>query len=99
MPTVALPTSDKLMHVLGYAMVGAWCVQVTVGRTRCMVLIGLFLLGVVLEVLQGYVGRVTDYRDAIANGVGVWIAFVLGLTPLANMLVRMESLLKINHGV
>lgn len=68
---------DKALHFSGYfglAILGAlgW------PRLRGVFLLGLPLLGLGLEVAQGYApGREFDWADALTNGAGIGLAVAL----------------------
>ena len=69
-----VPASDKWMHLGTYFLLAAGAVQVfRPGRVLAGVAFGLVLLGIALEVGQGTLteDRMMDWRDAIANTLGV----------------------------
>lgn len=76
---------DKLYHAAGYAALSVLPVLfVTRRRLLPFFLVGVFLLGIVLEYFQGCVpGRVPSAGDAVANAVGVVAGYVLGRWMLA----------------
>lgn len=70
---------DKIEHVVAYAALGFWFMQVYTRRaSRAVVAAALIVLGIGLEFLQGQTGyRHFDYADMIANTIGVllgWLA-------------------------
>lgn len=76
---IDVPHGDKYAHVLAYGVMAFWFMQIYSGvRARVVVALGLALLGVILEILQGHTGyRMFDYADMVANVAGVavgWIA-------------------------
>ena len=80
---VAIDVSDKSLH--GFAYFGlslSWMFAIHKSHSsfKWKVYIGfaLFLLGVLLEFLQGNITdyRATDYLDAIANTIGIIIAVI-----------------------
>ena len=76
---IDVPQGDKYAHVLAYAVMAFWFMQIYPAvRTRRAIALGLALLGATLEVLQGQTGyRTFDYADMIANMAGVilgWMA-------------------------
>ena len=85
------PGSDKLEHLLGYAVLSAWAVQIFATR-RALVSAGLGLvaLGVAIEVAQDALTttRMMDAADALANSLGVLLGLATGLTPLRDSLLR-----------
>jgi hypothetical protein len=83
--------SDKVGHLLAYAVLMGWCVQLF-HRHRILVACGLGLLamGVGLEFLQGMSGRYFEYADMAANGLGVFIGALSLRTPWHDILLRLE---------
>ena len=75
-----LQTSDKLQHLLAYALV-AICVPLGFARrsTRCSWVLGLFALGCALEIAQAFLpGRHAAMLDVLANGMGIAVGMGLG---------------------
>jgi len=79
-----IPVSDKISHAIAYfALTISWffAVKKTHGRVAPkLVIIGaIFIFGIIIEVLQEYVtsNRMLDFKDIIANTVGVLTAFGL----------------------
>lgn len=83
---------DKVGHVLAYALLMGWFVQIYHRTdTRMRFAIGLTLLGVVLEVLQWLGGvRHFEFADMGANLFGVLIGWGLALTPFDRLLSKLE---------
>lgn len=94
MPAPPLPgfsAADKVAHVAGYAGLMLWFVQLYQRPAYGRVALALVTLGVGLEVAQGLTGyRSFDYWDMAANGLGVVVAWGLGLTPVAMVLQTLE---------
>ncbi|MGF1455983.1 MAG: hypothetical protein ACFB6R_11495 [Alphaproteobacteria bacterium] len=71
-PSMALGTSDKMLHLLGY---GVWTFASLIGIRRrpwaLGVAAGILLLSGLIELIQPHMGRVGDWGDFIANGLGV----------------------------
>ena len=69
---------DKFAHVLAYAALTYWFMQVYVrSASRLAIGAALVVLGVTLEFLQGYTGyRHFDYADMVANTIGVVVGWV-----------------------
>lgn len=92
-PTTAIPSVnmwDKFEHAsayLGLALIAAWAFRVKSWRLA----IGLFALGVGVEIAQATMGwgRQGDVLDAVANSVG--IALGLGLARLIGELPMVKS--------
>src|SRR5688572_4816947 len=64
---------DKVGHVLAYATLSFWFMQVYVtSAARVRIAVMLVALGIVMEILQGFTGyRTYDYADMVANTIGV----------------------------
>ncbi len=87
---VELP-SDKLLHLVAYGLLMGWFLQLYQGRARTLSALGLVLLGVVLEFLQGMTPyRMFEWWDMVANGGGVVLSYLLGLTGFDQLLSRFE---------
>lgn len=92
-PTTALPTAslwDKFEHAgayFGLALLGLWAFPGRIWRLA----IGLFLLGVGVEIAQATMGwgRQGDALDALANTVGM--TFGLGLARVIGELPMVKS--------
>ena len=88
------PMADKLGHLLAYAVLAAWAVQLFATRRALVLsLIALVALGVVLEFAQGALTttRLADPRDALANSLGVLLGSALVWTPARNALLLLEG--------
>jgi VanZ family protein len=70
-PTPLQGINDKLLHFSAYFVLGAMAGGAfrRPGAVKWAVL-GLVVLGAVVEVIQGYVGRDTSVLDGVANGAG-----------------------------
>ena len=85
--------SDKVGHLLAYFLLAAGAVQLF---ARWSSLFGaglaLVLLGIGLEYAQGAFTdyRVLDARDALANTLGVIAGLGTQLTPLRDLLLRLD---------
>ena len=90
------PTIDgfKSGHVLAYGWLMFWYLQIYRSRGRVLsIALGLCLMGVTLEFLQGMTNyRHFGYSDMRDNAIGVVIGLLLGLTPMRNLLARVETL-------
>ena len=88
---------DKVEHFLGYLLLGAWAVMLfATRRAQAVAAAGLIALGVALEVAQGAwtVSRMADSADALANSLGVLAGLMLGPTPAARALLRVEAAIR-----
>ncbi len=82
LPAPHLKDSDKLLHSTAY--VGLMWVWLLAFRKRHRIIIGIILVislsafGIIIEVLQGALTtyRIPDWRDALANIVGITVGFV-----------------------
>ena len=70
-PGASLPIWDKLLHFTAYFGLGllAWIAFHKRGYAGWAVL-GIVVLGGILEIVQGYVGRDMDIYDEVANALG-----------------------------
>ena len=86
--------SDKLQHFAGYFVLAAGAVQLF-ARTRALLLacLALIALGLGLEVAQGLLtsSRMMDARDALANLLGVLTGLATRLTPLRDLVLRIDG--------
>lgn len=96
-PPLSMPeapkNADKLQHASGYFLLAASAVQLFATRRALAVAgLGLVLLGIGLEWAQGAftADRMADPLDALANTVGVLAGLALALTPLRDLLLRIE---------
>ena len=86
-----VPASDKWMHLGTYFLLAAGAVQVfRPGRLLVAVAVGLVLLGIALEVAQGSLtdDRMMDWRDAVANALGVALGIATLRLRLRDALLR-----------
>lgn len=89
---VGVRGADKLYHVLGYAGLAGWWVQLYRRPQVWRWLSGLLVLGVALEGVQALLPwRSAEALDAVANAVGVGVGALLACTPLARVLERLQG--------
>jgi len=93
-PTTAGPTiaGDKLAHFAGYGVLSFWFAGI-LERRRYPVLAALMLaLGVLIEIAQYAMGlgRAGDWRDVVANSLGIAAALALAYAGLGAWLLRVE---------
>jgi len=89
-----LPDTDKAEHFLAYLLLAAGAVQVYAGpRAWRWAALGLLLLGIGIEVAQGAwtTTRSADPFDALADALGVAAGMATALTPLRDLLWRLET--------
>jgi len=90
-PAFSFFAMDKVEHLLAYAVLMGWFMQLHRGRTRLAYGLGLAAMGVLLEVLQGLGGvRYFEYADMAANATGVALAALLGRTACDRILLGLE---------
>lgn len=83
---VSAPGIDKVYHTIAYGALMFWWGMVQ-PRRRVAWAVGLLLLGGALELAQSFTGyRTLDRWDALANALGVLLAFGLLWTPAARLL-------------
>jgi VanZ family protein len=71
-------SSDKLEHCLAYAFLMSWFAVVLHAGSRQVSVIGLIVMGVLVEILQGWSGyRYFEYADMVANSSGVFAAWLM----------------------
>jgi len=96
-PPLSLPQApkytDKIEHALAYCLLAAAAVQLF-GSRRALAIagLGLVLMGAGLEWAQGAYtdNRMQDPLDALANTLGVLLGLATALTPLRDLLLRLE---------
>ena len=97
MPAVDLldaPGSDKLHHFIAYFALAASAVQLFARWPSLLGAgLGLVLMGIGLEHAQGAMAfaRMADRMDALANTLGVVVGLATRLTPLHDLLLRIEA--------
>jgi VanZ family protein len=89
---VVPPGGDKFEHLGGYALLAAAAVQLFARRALWSAALGLVALGVALEIAQGLftATRQMDAGDALANTLGVALGLATLLTPLRDLLLRLQ---------
>jgi VanZ family protein len=78
-PPIETHIWDKLLHFTAYfglALIAALAVRAN--RKLIWIVIALIILGEVLEILQGMLGRDADIKDEIANTLGAVVGALLG---------------------
>lgn len=97
MPPPPMPdfdNSDKWSHFLGYLALAAGAVQLLRNWPALLGAgLGLVLLGIGLECAQGSFThtRMADGADALANTLGVIAGLATRLTPLHDLLLRIDG--------
>ena len=92
MPAPQVGVSDKVSHVLTYAVLGAWFGLLAANRlVLSWTVVGLLGYGIVLELLQGTTSyRFAEWADVVANGGGILIGTTLYFTPLKRLLAYVD---------
>jgi VanZ family protein len=97
MPPPPMPDfegSDKVSHFAAYFVLAAGAVQLFRNWPALLGAgLGLVLLGIGIEYAQGALTetRMADARDALANTLGVIAGLATRLTPLRDLLLRMDG--------
>ena len=96
LPAASLPqigVSDKFEHTSTYAFLALWFAGLY-PRSRYVVIgLGLFAMGVTIEWAQGamHMGRQSDYRDVIANSIGIVAGLLLAALWLGGWAERIDG--------
>lgn len=92
----AMVWNDKVTHALTYAGLTLWFTGIFPRRRYGWVVLGIFLLGATIEVLQGSMsfGRQGDYADLLANSSGICVGLVLALAGCGGWAQPVESQLQ-----
>ena len=70
-PEDSWPVDDKLVHFSAYFLLGVMAAAALKSRRAvALAVLGLILLGGVLEIVQDWVGRDTSFLDEVANTAG-----------------------------
>jgi VanZ family protein len=90
--------NDKILHLGVYACLMGWFAQIfRHDLTRMLLVVGLVLMGIGMEFLQGMVpSRQFEVLDMIANSSGVVLAWALAYTWVGNVLPWIEKLFSRN---
>lgn len=88
-----VPGSDKVNHVVAYLTLMFWFCQLHHDpRRQFWVGVGLFALGLCLELVQGLlVFRAAELADALADGCGILIGWCVVKTRLGNLLPYLDG--------
>ena len=85
---------DKIEHFLAFFLLAASAVQLYRGRRALWwAALGLVGMGVAIELAQYAftTSRSMDPRDVLADTLGVAAGFTIALTPLRDLLLRLEA--------
>jgi len=74
--------SDKVLHAFAYTVLAlSWFYAIKKAhdntRVKIVIAISIFIFGIIIEVLQEWLaqGRMMDFKDVIANTIGILVAF------------------------
>lgn len=87
--TIVVPTSDKMEHAVTFAMLMLIFALAYRRAQFWAAALALSGFGALIEFLQPYFGRDRDYRDWIADTIGILIVFAIVI--VARRLLRQES--------
>ena len=91
-PSLPGGLGDKGGHVLAYASLMFWFACLYAGRARLIFAIGLSVMGLVMELLQGLGNhRSAEPMDMVANILGIIIGWTLVRTRAGGILVRFDA--------
>ena len=68
---------DKQLHFTGYLMLGALFTVSQRGVFIFLSLCGILVLSLIIEFIQGFMGRSPDWHDLLSNGYGVGCGFLI----------------------
>jgi len=95
-PTILeFSSADKLEHLVAYSILMGWFTQIYTSRNkRIFMAIQFCLLGISLEILQGWGGhRFFEYMDMLANTAGVFLGWWISSKVCAGWLARFDQFL------
>ena len=92
-PGPAFPGVDKIEHLLAWLVLGAWFASLVERRSLAWLIAGLIALGIGIEFAQELmnIGRQGDWRDVIANTIGVLCGVTLAALSGESWLARLEK--------
>ena len=86
---------DKANHLIIYAVLMGWFTQlIGVRKLQFAYMLGFFSMGAGLEFLQAQTSyRSFELADMVANGVGVFIGWVISITLMPGCLTKLDKLI------
>jgi VanZ family protein len=89
---VSVEGLDKLEHGLVWLAATTWYAQLLASRRRlALYAIGFLALGCAIELAQGLTPwRSADWRDLVADAIGVGLGYALAFTPVRRVLSRVD---------
>ncbi len=96
MPGTKLPptgVSDKFEHALAYVLLTVWFTGMYSRSAYWRIGLSLFLLGIGIEIAQGLMpfGRQPDFRDVVANSLGILLGLGIALSGVGGWAQRIEA--------
>ncbi len=91
-PSMPFEVSDKLVHFAAYWLMTMWFAGVLQRRRYPWLAIALLLFGGAIELLQGAMGygRDADWRDLVANTLGIVTALGVAYAGMGSWLALIE---------
>ena len=87
-----IPHIDKVIHATSYTGLTFWFLMVYPQRYHWRIAVGFVVMGAMIEVLQYFIPfHQAEVNDAIANTIGVTLAWLLTLTPLGGVLAWVDE--------
>jgi VanZ family protein len=85
--------SDKVEHAAAYMLLTLWFTGVYPRSSYLRIGLGMFLLGVAIEIAQGAMpfGRQADLRDVVANTIGILAGLALAWIGIGGWAQRIEA--------
>ncbi|MCA1854142.1 MAG: hypothetical protein LC647_17665, partial [Beggiatoa sp.] len=85
---------DKLMHVLTYATLTLWFIQLAPAERWIRIALWFVGMGVAIEIAQGQTGyRYFSFADMVANATGIVTALLAACCGLSKLLIWCERVL------
>lgn len=96
MPVQQLPPthmSDKFEHSLAYALLTVWFTGAYPRSSYVRIGLAMLALGIAIEIAQGAMpfGRQMDFRDVIANSLGIAVGLAIAWIGLGGWALRIEA--------
>jgi VanZ family protein len=96
LPDPWFPAADKVQHAVAYALLFVLGRQAGYRSTRALI-IGLLVLGAVIEVAQGFTAtRTAEWLDIVADGIGIGAGF-LGAAWIERQRTRSTALEQVHR--
>jgi VanZ family protein len=84
--------NDKALHFAAYFLMAFWFAGSLERKRYVWVAVGLLVLGALIEVLQYWMGlgRAADWRDFVADALGIFLALSFARAGLGNWMAWVE---------